>query len=509
MKKNTKKCILFICCFLIIFTLFIRSRTKNMEGLADFPQLIKNAIVGIGIEPDNEELVKFNTILEETSEYVSTKYTPDGTRITNPNNNNSNLNIDSCPNAGDISITAGEGIFNGLVPSGAFCSTGNVSEKCTRLGENECNDTDCCIWTPSNTCVKGSASGPVVSTLPRMTYYSFKHKCRGECGNINIDTPSDPCYVYDETDTSISTPCIKQIWGNVYSCTVDISNSYPSLSDLSLNTKTQIWNTFNNYINAPLETNYPKCYGDLSDNVNKWPSCDKLSDNATGLSERCMKKLWRDASCDNDMGIQYFTHDAKVLDLSANNKRTIRDMFSLFAHPNASADDLKKCYGVESSNNIWPDCNKLLTVNWLRNDHVSERCMKKFFTDASCNNLAYIPLAVNDLSKNLAMTIKPKFLNMARPESPDEDLRKCYGANTNNWPNCNTIANSATNISFRCINQVFKEKGCSQDISSNFVRDNKHRTWSSIQNDLTQIYNEATTATNSNHAISRAKCFNN
>jgi len=505
MKKNTKKCILFICCFLIIFTLFIRSRTKNMEGFAEFQQQLKNAMIASGIKSDNADLAEFEDILSKTSNYMTTNFPIDGTRITTPNNNNnSNLNIDSCPNAGDISITAGEGIFNGLVPSVAFCSTGNVSGKCTQLGENGCNDTDCCIWTPSNTCVKGSASGPTVPTYPLMSYYSFKHKCRGECGNVEIDPPADPCSIYNETDTSISTPCIKQIWGNVYSCTVDISNSYPKFSsDLSLNTKTQIWNTFNTYINAPLETNYPKCYGDI---IDRWPSCDKLSDNATALSDRCMKKIWRDASCNNVMGNQYIT-DARVLDLSANNKRTIRTNFSLFAHPNASTTDLTKCYGAESTTNIWPNCNKLLTVNPLKNDHVSERCMTKFFTDACCNNLAYIPLAVNDLSKNLAITIKPKFFNMARPESPVEDLSKCYGANTSNWPNCNTIANSATNISFRCINQFFKDKGCTQDISSNYVRDNKHKTWQSIQSELTRIHTEATTATNSNYIISKAKCF--
>ncbi len=66
----------------------------------------------------------------------------------------------------------------------AFCesyrgSSGELDTACSRLTQNNCNETSCCVFT-NNKCVAGTVNGPTYNngSTNTSTYY-FRNKCFG------------------------------------------------------------------------------------------------------------------------------------------------------------------------------------------------------------------------------------------------------------------------------------------------------------------------------------------
>ena len=77
-----------------------------------------------------------------------------------------------------------------LNSSDAFCeshrgSSGALDKSCSKLTNNNCNLTSCCVWTSEKKCAAGGANGPTFNsdsngkTKP-LDYYYFKGKCYGD-----------------------------------------------------------------------------------------------------------------------------------------------------------------------------------------------------------------------------------------------------------------------------------------------------------------------------------------
>jgi hypothetical protein len=74
--------------------------------------------------------------------------------------------------------------------SDAFCenhlgSSGTLDESCSKLTQDNCNTTSCCVWTSTNKCMAGTASGPTFNSdangkTKDLDYYYFQNKCYGQ-----------------------------------------------------------------------------------------------------------------------------------------------------------------------------------------------------------------------------------------------------------------------------------------------------------------------------------------
>ena len=66
-----------------------------------------------------------------------------------------------------------------------FCKNA-APEDCTKLSDQGCTETDCCVFVTDNSeksqCVKGDVSGPTFDRYSdNMDYYYYKNKCYGNC----------------------------------------------------------------------------------------------------------------------------------------------------------------------------------------------------------------------------------------------------------------------------------------------------------------------------------------
>ena len=72
-----------------------------------------------------------------------------------------------------------------------FCNTysgksDELDSQCQKLTENNCNLTECCVYTSVNKCVAGNKSGPTFKTDDNnqpinLDYYYYQNKCYGNC----------------------------------------------------------------------------------------------------------------------------------------------------------------------------------------------------------------------------------------------------------------------------------------------------------------------------------------
>jgi hypothetical protein len=72
----------------------------------------------------------------------------------------------------------------------AFCeshrgSSGTLDESCSKLTENKCNTTSCCVFTSDQQCKAGDMNGPTFNSdsngkTKQLDYYYFQDKCYGE-----------------------------------------------------------------------------------------------------------------------------------------------------------------------------------------------------------------------------------------------------------------------------------------------------------------------------------------
>ena len=375
-KNNTKKCVIWIGCFIIIYILFTQTRIKFIEGLDvnavsnQIGKSIANILTNSGVDDVGKSMKIFTDDMAKITDNIKkTGNTPNlKTSIETIDLARSTPTADGCNTGNSVPNTPS--LFDGFAPSTDFCAKID-EEKCSQFGENECISTSCCVWTAGEKCVRGNIDGPTTRLIDTdYSYYSFDHKCRGLCGDNN-NPYSDPCSSYRSTDKNISEACIKKLWSkskctNVSYITTDLVN------DLSLNTKEEITDKFAEYNNRN-ESKYADCYGG---DVTKWASCDALPKNHKYLSKRCIDKFWYDARCTN---LNYI--DAtRVNDLSLNTKEFIQDLFKVKKIP--KQEDPTDCYGGDVTK--WPACDSIPDTE----SGISRRCMMNFFTDASCNSAA-------------------------------------------------------------------------------------------------------------------------
>jgi len=69
----------------------------------------------------------------------------------------------------------------------SFCESHSgfgLEQSCSKLTNNNCNLTSCCVWTSNNKCKAGDASGPTFNSDEKgktveLDYYYFQNKCYG------------------------------------------------------------------------------------------------------------------------------------------------------------------------------------------------------------------------------------------------------------------------------------------------------------------------------------------
>jgi len=200
-----------------------------------------------------------------------------------------------------------------------------------------------------------------------------------------------------------------------------------------------------------------QCYGSCGKGLaNAANPCSEYEITDTGLSERCIKRLWSQAGCPNGA---YITNDI-TNELKNNSKAAIQMKFK-----NARKDEpnYDKCYGPNQSR--WPvPCNDTTDTSI----DLSARCLTKLFTDVGCTNTDTITDAfaiANKLESKSAMINAFTDLTNAYDDSEGK-LTKCYGSDESQWPDpCEGVPDTANliagNLPLRCAFKIFKDvTGC-------------------------------------------------
>ena len=337
--------------------------------------------------------------------------------------------------------------------SDGFCKTyttpTELIQKCGALTPENCNQTDCCIVLNGSKCVAGNEQGPTVQVDENgkdidYAYYSYKNNCYGSCGK-GLDNAANPCAAFSSTDTKVSERCMKRLWAQA-GCRNPVHITPEFAASLSNYNKVALAVKFKEASRD--EPNYEQCYGP---NENIWPApCIGTTDTSTGLSVRCLKKLFTNAGCTNQATIS----DAYV---SANTSRTKLQMMNTFADFTNAVDDdeglLSKCYGPEPLD--WPDpCANTTDSSNVLDGTLPLRCVQQLFTEkTACPSRDKVKLLQNELA-SLSAAVKntptPTFRNAMSKANIiaefDRDKNKiqnnrfsCYGMNPNKWPNTTNV----------------------------------------------------------------------
>jgi len=188
-------------------------------------------------------------------------------------------------------------IHNGFC--GKYESTNYLNTKCNQLTSTNCNLTNCCVLLNGNKCVSGDMNGPTKINDIDYNFYLHKNTCYGNCKGTQTRV-SDPCSLFENSDSNISNECINKLWTN----TGCINNSHITdelLDSYKDHTKEEIQSEMNEiklsnekYGN---ELHYDKCYGS---DESKWPEpCINTNSLSTNLSKLCIKKLFKNSGCSN------------------------------------------------------------------------------------------------------------------------------------------------------------------------------------------------------------------
>lgn len=274
--------------------------------------------------------------------------------------------------------------FQGDKFGDAFCSihgsdTQTLNNQCSTLTAESCNQTDCCIFIDGEKCVAGDKDGPKITVDSNgkdidYAYYSYKNMCYGSCGK-DINNAANPCSPYAASDINVSSACLNRLWAQT-KCPNTKYMSAAVVERLAPLSKGEIQEKLKDIHSEP---NYAKCYGP---NPANWPPpCYETTDTSSGLSARCMTKLFTDPGCTNTAYItSKFVED--------NNLSPKSDLVADFALIQAGTDDdsLTKCYG--SDQNDWPDpCldakgNPLSNSAKLWTKEMPVRCTRKLWKGA-------------------------------------------------------------------------------------------------------------------------------
>lgn len=437
--KNMKKNILIIIILIIAITILavLWLNNNNREGLAFTEQ--DAADFGNDLQSyASDRLAKHGIIIPKDISTNATKFISDLSALMKPDL--TQPSTASSYNAGakmDIDTTLSpcnklKSFFFGNNFSDSFCqingNSADLNSKCSELTADSCNQTSCCIFINGNKCVAGDADGPTILTENGKdidySYYSYKNKCYGSCGEGQ--TSANPCTAFNDTDTNLSTACLKHLW-KASSCpnkkyvTDEVTTSFKDYNKEAIRTKF--------ILHGKEEPNYANCYGP---DESKWPvPCDGTTDTTVGLSARCLKKLFTDSGCINT---DYITTDL----VTANALEPKSAMVSQFGIVKSGTDNdsYTKCYGSDKSK--WPDPCAIYNDD---STGISKSCMQKMVNDSmgDCPNVINIPDKEVDYlkiftKKTIFDNIKNKFGSLYTSAYNNANLTGCYGTDKTKWP---------------------------------------------------------------------------
>jgi hypothetical protein len=196
-----------------------------------------------------------------------------------------------------------------------------------------------------------------------------------------------------------------------------------------------------------------QCYGSCGKGLaNAANPCAAYATTDTGISERCIKRLWSQSGCPNGA---YINSDV-VTDLKDHSKMAIQVKFK---KARSDEPNYAECYGPNESR--WPvPCNDTTDTSI----NLSARCLTKLFTDVGCTNTDTITseyVIANNLEPKSAMINVFTDLTNA-PDDSEGKLTKCYGSDESQWPDpCLDVSDTANLIDGtlpkRCAMKIFKE----------------------------------------------------
>ena len=172
-----------------------------------------------------------------------------------------------------------------------------------------------------------------------------------------------PCDKFPkDSDTKLSIRCLTKLYNDTGCDNARGIIRRKFALDREFNTRGEMINEFNTYpygINedGKADTDYTKCYG--ADKIN-WPEpCHKTTDISTDLSQRCIKRLFRETNC-TQAGVDYTITKDFVADNYANDKQTLKKLFKEIQYKNDD-DSFMKCYGPDR--NFWPARTMIIGID--------------------------------------------------------------------------------------------------------------------------------------------------
>lgn len=250
---------------------------------------------------------------------------------------------------------------------------GNYANPCSEFKDGDKGVNSKCIermWKKTQCPNSRYVTSDVVNSLINYTKAGIKAlfaNAKDEDNYANCYGPNEadwpkPCDKYPKnTSEQISVRCLSKLYKDSGCDQTEDVITAQFAKDNILNNRGEMIKEFDTYragtdANGTIDSDYTKCFGR---NQSVWPeACLNTNDNSTGLSYRCLRRLFLETKC-NDAG-------AKITitrDYALNNKfktkkalkKTFDDIKSSFTN-----ESLTKCYGKDK--NLWPDQLWLLGI---------------------------------------------------------------------------------------------------------------------------------------------------
>lgn len=255
------------------------------------------------------------------------------------------------------------------------CGKGaNYANPCSEFKENDTDVNIKCItrmWRQTGCPNARYVTSNVVKSLKALSKGGIKAlfaKAQDEdnyeaCyGTNQADWPKPCAKSPKDSDTKLSVRCLTKLYNDT-GCDNSTELITPNFAlDREFNSRGEMINEFNTYpygINddGKADTDYTRCYG--ADQIN-WPEpCHKTTDTSTDLSQRCIKRLFRETNC-TKAGVDYTITKDFVADNYSNDKQTLKKLFKDIQYKNDD-DSFMKCYGPDR--NFWPARTMLIGID--------------------------------------------------------------------------------------------------------------------------------------------------
>ena len=175
------------------------------------------------------------------------------------------------------------------------------------------------------------------------------------CYGPNEDDWPKPCDKYPKnTSEQISVRCLSKLYKDS-GCdqTEDVITKKFALDNV-LNNRGEMIKEFDTYragvdANGIFDSDYRKCFGN---NPSVWPEpCANTNDNSTGLSYRCLRRLFLETKC-NDAGAKITITRDYALNNKFKTKKALKQTFNEIKSGYDTAS-FEKCYGPNKY--LWPE----------------------------------------------------------------------------------------------------------------------------------------------------------